>query len=59
MRKIFAARNGKRIALSLIMALALMIASFAWVVEFGGAPPGAAYVPAHLENGKLIPGIVK
>ena len=49
----------QKLAWLAITALVLMIASFAWVVEFGGAPPGAAYEPAHVENGKLIPGTVK
>jgi hypothetical protein len=48
-----------RLAWLAITALVLMIASFAFVVEFAGAPPNAAYVPPHLENGKLIPGTVK
>lgn len=49
----------QRLAWLAITALVLMIASFALVVEFAGAPPNSAYVPAHLENGKLIPGMVK
>jgi hypothetical protein len=27
--------------------------------DFSGAPPGSTYVPAHLENGKLVPGTEK
>ncbi len=39
-----------------IVALALMIASFVLLAEFSGAPPGSTYVPARLENGRLVPG---
>ncbi len=42
-----------------IVALVLMIAGFAVWVEYGGAPPGATYVPAHMENGKFVPGTFK
>jgi hypothetical protein len=41
------------------MALLLIIASFAYLAHFAGAPPGSTYVPAHLENGKLVPGVEK
>jgi Family of unknown function (DUF6111) len=49
----------QRVALLSIAALVLMIAGFATVIEFAGGPPDAAYVPPHLENGKLVPGTVK
>jgi Family of unknown function (DUF6111) len=39
-----------------IAALALMVASFLLIAEFSGAPPRSAYVPAHMENGRLVPG---
>jgi hypothetical protein len=42
-----------------IVALILMVASFIYIAEFGGAPPGSTYIPAHLENGKLVPGTEK
>ena len=42
-----------------IAALVLVIASFLVLAEFGGAPPGSTYVPAHLENGRLVPGVEK
>ena len=48
-----------RLAWLTIAALVLMIASFVLVAEFAGAPPQSAYVPAHVEDGKLIPGTVK
>ena len=37
-------------------ALVLVIASFVILAQFGGVPPGLTYVPAHLENGRLVPG---
>jgi Family of unknown function (DUF6111) len=39
-----------------IAALALVIASFVVLVQLSGAPPGSTYVPAHVENGRLVPG---
>ena len=39
-----------------IAALGLMIVSFLFIAEFSGAPPRSAYVPAHTENGRLVPG---
>jgi hypothetical protein len=39
-----------------IAALMLVIAGFALWVEYGGAPPDAIYVPAHMENGQFVPG---
>jgi hypothetical protein len=37
-------------------ALLLVIASFAYLAHFSGAPPGSTYIPAHIKDGKLIPG---
>jgi hypothetical protein len=34
----------------------LVVASFLVLAQFSGAPPGANYVPAHVENGKFVPG---
>jgi uncharacterized protein DUF6111 len=39
-----------------ICALVLVIISFLMLAQFGGAPPGSTYVPAHMENGRLVPG---
>jgi len=36
--------------------LLLVIVSFVLLAHFAGAPPNSTYVPAHLENGKLVPG---
>jgi Family of unknown function (DUF6111) len=40
-------------------ALLLVIASFIVLAEFSGSPPGSTYIPAHVENGRLVPGIAK
>ena len=41
-----------------IVAMVLMIGSFVIMAHFSGAPPGSAYEPAHIEDGKFIPGRV-
>ena len=38
------------------LALALVLVSLLLLAHFEGAPPGSTYVPAHLENGRLVPG---
>ncbi|MCZ7657929.1 MAG: DUF6111 family protein [Xanthobacteraceae bacterium] len=40
-------------------ALMLVIASFLVLAQFGGAPPRSTYVPAHVEDGKFVPGRTK
>ncbi|MGN6117676.1 MAG: DUF6111 family protein [Nitrobacter sp.] len=40
-------------------ALLLVVLSFILLAHFSGAPPNSTYVPAHIENGKLIPGVEK
>lgn len=42
-----------------IAALALVAGSFVVMAQFGGAPPGSTYVPAHIEDGKFVPGTTK
>jgi cytochrome c oxidase assembly factor CtaG len=48
-----------RIAWLTIAALLLVVGSFVYFAHFSGAPPGSAYVPAHLENGRLVPGTTR
>jgi len=48
-----------RIAWLLITALVLMVGSFIYFANYSGAPPGATYVPAHIEDGKFVPGQTK
>jgi len=40
-------------------ALVLVIASFVLLAHFSGAPPNSTYIPAHIENGKFVPGVEK
>ncbi len=39
-----------------IASLGLMAASFLLIANFSGSPPRSTYVPAHIENGRLVPG---
>jgi hypothetical protein len=43
----------------LLGSLLLVVLSLILLAQFTGAPPHSTYVPAHLENGKLIPGVEK
>jgi hypothetical protein len=36
-----------------------MVGSFLVLAQFGGAPPGSTYVPAHIEGGKFVPQTTK
>lgn len=47
------------IAKLLLASLLLVIASLVLLAEFSGAPPHSTYIPAHIENGKLVPGVEK
>lgn len=40
-------------------AFVLTILSLVLLAHFSGAPPNSTYVPAHMENGKLVPGTDK
>jgi hypothetical protein len=42
-----------------IGSLVLVIASLVLLAHFSGAPPNSTYVPAHIENGKFVPGAEK
>ena len=37
----------------------LVIVSFILLAHFSGAPPNSTYIPAHIENGKFVPGVEK
>ena len=47
------------IARLLLVALVLVIASMIALTHFTGAPPDSTYVPAHIEDGRLVPGTEK
>ena len=48
-----------RIAWLAMAALALMLGSFIYFSHFTGAPVGSTYVPAHMEDGKFVPGTTR
>jgi hypothetical protein len=39
--------------------LLLVILSFLLLAHFSGGSPNSTYLPAHIENGKLVPGVEK
>jgi len=40
-------------------ALLLVAISFILLAHFSGAAPNSTYIPAHVENGKFVPGVEK
>ena len=48
-----------RLAGLTIAALVLLLGSFFVLAQFRHAPPGSTYVPAHVEDGKFVPGEAK
>jgi hypothetical protein len=47
------------IAWLLLGSLVLVVLSLIVLAQFSGASPNSTYVPAHVENGKLVPGVEK
>ena len=43
----------------LAAAVLLVIAGFFALAHRTGAPPGSTYIPAHIEDGRLVPGETK
>jgi hypothetical protein len=39
--------------------LLLVVVSFVLLAHFSGAPPDSTYIPAHIEDGKFVPGAEK
>jgi hypothetical protein len=39
--------------------LLLVVISFVLLAHFSGASPNSTYIPAHIENGKFVPGVEK
>jgi Family of unknown function (DUF6111) len=39
--------------------LVLVVISLVLLAHFSGGAPNSTYVPAHLENGKFVPGVEK
>jgi hypothetical protein len=48
-----------RIAGLVIVSLLLVVGSFLALAQFSGAPPGSTYVPAHVLDGKFVPGTTR
>jgi Family of unknown function (DUF6111) len=40
-------------------ALLLVVVSLVLLAHFSGASPNSTYIPAHVENGKFVPGVEK
>jgi hypothetical protein len=51
--------TARRIGLLIIASFVLMLGSFLLLAQFSGSPPGSTYVPAHVENGKFVPGATR
>jgi hypothetical protein len=49
----------RRVAGLVIISLALVVGSFLVLAQFSGAPPGSTYVPAHVDDGKFVPGTTR
>jgi len=47
------------IAKLVLGSLLLVVISFVLLAHFSGAPPNSTYTPAHIENGKFVPGVEK
>ena len=43
----------------MVGSLILVVISFILLANFSGGAPHSTYVPAHIENGKLVPGVEK
>jgi len=46
----------KTVAVLTVIALAFSAAGFFVLSQVSGAPPGSTYEPAHIEDGKFVPG---
>jgi Family of unknown function (DUF6111) len=47
------------IAKLVLGSLILVVASFILLAHFSGAAPHSTYIPAHIEDGKFVPGVEK
>ncbi len=54
-----AAWTTPRLTALVAVSLGLVIGSFLILAQFSGARPNAIYVPAHIENGTLVPGATR
>jgi uncharacterized protein DUF6111 len=49
----------RRVLSLAIVAMLLLVGSFLYFAHYSGSPPGSTYVPAHIEDGKFVPGTTK
>jgi hypothetical protein len=49
----------RMVARLVLGSLLLVVVSFMLLAHFSGAPPNSTYIPAHIENGKFVPGVEK
>ena len=49
----------RMVAQLVLGSLLLVIISLVLLAQFSGASPNSTYIPAHIENGKLVPGVEK
>jgi hypothetical protein len=42
-----------------VVSLMLVIISLVLLAELSGGGPNSTYIPAHVENGKLVPGVLR
>ena len=47
------------IARLVVGSLVLVVISFVLLAQFSGGAPNSTYIPAHIENGRLVPGAEK
>jgi hypothetical protein len=47
------------IAKLVLGSLLLVIVSLVLLAHFSGGSPNSTYIPAHIENGQLVPGVEK
>jgi hypothetical protein len=45
------------IARLVVGSLFLVVVSFVLLAQFSGGAPNSTYIPAHIENGRLVPGV--
>jgi hypothetical protein len=43
----------------LLGSLLLVVLSLILLAQFSGAPPNSTYFPAHVEHGRVVPGVEK
>ena len=47
------------IARLVVGSLVLVVISFVLLAQFSGGAPNSTYIPAHIDNGRLVPGVEK